>query len=278
MRVPHSAIPDRSFPPLRVFTSYSSLDSVMAGSLARALEAQGCDVFVAHDDLEAGTQFQDEIVAALRTADLFLPLLTTSFAGSNWTAQETGMALALQKFIIPLRVDINPVGFIARVQALQHDATAPHRTARSILALSARQPHLRVKGLDHLTTAFKRALTFDAANELAELIENLGALSSGQAADILAAGAFNGQVANAWRAAPFVERVATNHPDAPVELLHAYANSRWWRESEGREGVPPGQYEEWMHRAIQMGERGDALVATMIRLQQEYEPEDSVVH
>jgi hypothetical protein len=44
---------------------------------------------------------------------VFLPLLTKHFVESEWTDQETGMAIALKKLIVPLKVGYSrPYGFL----------------------------------------------------------------------------------------------------------------------------------------------------------------------
>jgi hypothetical protein len=65
------------------------------------LSTFGMDVFLAHDDLQPSAEWQKEIVQALRKCDVFIPLLTRSFHSSLWTDQETGIAIARKKLILP---------------------------------------------------------------------------------------------------------------------------------------------------------------------------------
>jgi len=56
-----------------------------------------------------------------QSCDIFIPLLTESFKKSDWTDQEIGLAIAADKFIIPLQVDFPPYGFIGKIQGLKVD-------------------------------------------------------------------------------------------------------------------------------------------------------------
>jgi len=53
-----------------------------------------------------------------------LPLLTDSFVRSDWTDQETGIAVALGKIIVPMKMPVNPYGFISRYQAQSFEGAA----------------------------------------------------------------------------------------------------------------------------------------------------------
>src|SRR3989344_4416718 len=102
---------------LQVFLSYSSSNRRLAGIIKRELENLGINVFLAHDDILPSSQSQESILKALEEADVFLPLLTTEFKRSEWANQEIGVAVAQRKLIIPLKIDVNPSGFIVGIQA-----------------------------------------------------------------------------------------------------------------------------------------------------------------
>ena len=102
---------------IRIFFSYSSEDKKTVGSLKDALEKIGFEVFLAHEDIKPGLEWSDEIVRNLKRCDIFIPFLTKKFKNSEWTDQETGMAIAGGKFIIPLQVDMPPYGFIGKYQS-----------------------------------------------------------------------------------------------------------------------------------------------------------------
>src|SRR5208282_6463612 len=84
-----------------------------------SLSVLGMDVFLAHEDLEPSVEWQKEILRALKKCDVFIPLLTRSFHSSLWTDQETGIAVARGKVILPVRFSVLPYGFIGKFQALK---------------------------------------------------------------------------------------------------------------------------------------------------------------
>jgi hypothetical protein len=106
---------------LRIFFSYSTDDKKIVGMLKEHLEFMGFEIFLAHEDLEPCVEWQDDIKKNLNRCDIFIPLLTESFKSSDWTDQETGIAIATDKFIIPLQVDFPPYGFIGKIQGLKVD-------------------------------------------------------------------------------------------------------------------------------------------------------------
>ncbi len=104
---------------LRIFFSYAHEDRKIVGDLKKSLELIGFEVFLAHEDIEAGIEWQDEIRKNLERTDVLMPLFSEKFKQSNWTDQEVGIALGHNKFIIPLQLDKAPYGFIGKIQALK---------------------------------------------------------------------------------------------------------------------------------------------------------------
>lgn len=104
---------------LRFFISYSSKEKEIAGALKKVLEEYGVEVFVAHDDITPSDEWVGAIIGNLHNTHVFIPLLSYNFLHSEWTDQEIGIAFALNKYIIPVKIDIDPKGFIRDLQALK---------------------------------------------------------------------------------------------------------------------------------------------------------------
>jgi hypothetical protein len=104
---------------LRIFISYTIATKEFVGQLKYQLELYGFDVFCAHEDIRPAVEWQDDILRNLEMTDVFIPVLTNDYKVSNWTDQETGIAVAGQKFIVPLQIDITPYGFISKLQSLK---------------------------------------------------------------------------------------------------------------------------------------------------------------
>ncbi|HEV2138572.1 MAG TPA: toll/interleukin-1 receptor domain-containing protein [Nitrososphaerales archaeon] len=103
----------------KVFISHAHQQKELAGDIKRELSDLGLAAFVAHEDISPTEEWQATIIEVLRECDTFIAILTQDFKDSNWTDQETGMAVALGKTIIPVKVDVDPYGFIAKFQALK---------------------------------------------------------------------------------------------------------------------------------------------------------------
>ncbi|MFP3257483.1 MAG: toll/interleukin-1 receptor domain-containing protein [Candidatus Nanopusillus acidilobi] len=111
---------------LKVFISYSNEDKEIAGKVKKSLESLGLNSFLAHEDIVPSQEWQKEILNNLKEAKIFIPILTPNFKESDWTDQETGMAIAYDLEIIPISLKkrsktrvIDPYGFISRYQALR---------------------------------------------------------------------------------------------------------------------------------------------------------------
>src|SRR5690349_14086406 len=87
---------------LRVFLSYSHHDKLLAGKVKEQLELYfGLEIFLAHEDIDGGEEWEKIIVENLKATDIFMPLLSPNFESSAFTDQETGIAYALNKKVIP---------------------------------------------------------------------------------------------------------------------------------------------------------------------------------
>ncbi|MEM2058884.1 MAG: toll/interleukin-1 receptor domain-containing protein [Thermoproteota archaeon] len=101
-----------------LFISHSHKDKETASYIKSELRDFDIDAFVAHEDISPTEEWQKVILEKLKQCTGILLLLTEDFKNSDWTDQETGFALALNKIIIPIKITIDPYGFVSRYQAL----------------------------------------------------------------------------------------------------------------------------------------------------------------
>ena len=99
-----------------VFISHASADKHKAHQLKNALVAYEIKSFVAHDDIEPSSHWQDEIHIALRTMDVLVAIITEEFVNRAWPNHEIGYAFGAEKLIIPLIVNCDPYGMLSKVQ------------------------------------------------------------------------------------------------------------------------------------------------------------------
>ena len=115
---------------IRVFISYSSKDSAMAGSLSTVLNTLRVKTFLAHDDINVGAQWKDAVRKGICECDMLVALVTPNFRRSEYTDQEVGAAWGLGKPLLPVLVDREaPAGFITERQGMEYNSKNPPTTA-----------------------------------------------------------------------------------------------------------------------------------------------------
>ncbi|VVB91143.1 TIR domain protein [uncultured archaeon] len=164
---------------LKVFFSYSTNDKAIVGTLKNLLESMGFEVFLAHEDLEPCVEWREEIKENLHNCDIFIPLLTDNFKDSEWTDQETGMAVSADKFIIPIQVDFPPYGFIGKIQSLRKNEY-PIETAKEIVKVIRKRSKFGKDMNNLIIHAFMNSKSFDQANDRARLLEDIPDLTPEQ--------------------------------------------------------------------------------------------------
>lgn len=191
---------------VKVFLSYHHKDRRIAGRLKESLGVLGMDVFMAHDDLEPSTEWQREILKRLKQCDVFMPLLTKAFRSSLWTDQETGIAFASKKLILPLKHSADPYGFIGKVQA-QKVRSELEGTCWKIAGVLASRPRLREPIRDGVIAAFLESGSFEESARRAAALSKFEPFSKAELNRIVEGGARNRQIYGGWAARAVVEKL-----------------------------------------------------------------------
>ncbi len=193
---------------ISTFISYSSQEKNIGGKFKACLEKYcGYVAFIAHEDIEGSTIWGDEIIKAVELTDFFIPLLSEKFRISDFTDQETGMAVALKKKIIPIKLEsTNPYGFIDKYQALQYKSyssiSSPEDNIKE-LALTIAQIGLRYelcheKAINSLVHAFCNSKSFEATNATINILSKYDHFSKNHLKQIMFAIQNNSQVKGAY--------------------------------------------------------------------------------
>lgn len=164
----------------KLFLSHASKYKVQTAELKDRLRFFGVACFVAHTDIEPLTEWQNEIELALASMDALAALLTPGFHESFWTDHEVGFAFARRVPIIPVRLGIDPYGFMGKSQALSSDwKKAPLGVAKLLIR------H------DRMFRAWVRALreipNWDSGNLVGAVLPAIDRLSSTQIDELVAA-------------------------------------------------------------------------------------------
>jgi len=88
-----------------VFISHSSHDLESVREAEESLHAAGLDTFVAPRKIRPGQEWREEIREGVEQCDQVLVHWTANAARSEWVWIEIGMAIALNRSIVPFHID-----------------------------------------------------------------------------------------------------------------------------------------------------------------------------
>ena len=88
-----------------LFLSYRSSDYVMADSVRRRLEKENVSVWMAPDDIPAGSSYGAQIPFAIENCKVFLLILSYNAQTSKWIPKEIDRAINNNKRIIPYMIE-----------------------------------------------------------------------------------------------------------------------------------------------------------------------------
>jgi TIR domain len=151
---------------IRLFTSHLAKHQGDVGHVANWLAMHGVDAFVAHTSIEPSSEWQDVIESALRSCQAMAVFLHDGFHESLWCDQEVGFAMARQVPVLPLRYDLNPYGFMGKLQAERCAGLPDWQMAHKVMDWLMRTPSLQHAATDGLVSGFVNSRTFDNSRHL----------------------------------------------------------------------------------------------------------------
>lgn len=178
----------------RLFLSHLSIHKVAVAELKSELEAFGISAFIAHEDIRPSLEWQNEIELALRSMHALAALLTPEFHASDWTDQEIGFAWGRGVLVLPVRLGIDPYGFIGKVQGLSGSLEQPSKLARLIFSTLLEHPSTHRHMRKSLVFAFSAASSYSSAITLSKEIATVKDFSMDEKAVIERACKENDQV------------------------------------------------------------------------------------
>lgn len=103
----------------KIFLSHSDKDKKIAAELKSKLVEHDLVVFLAHEDIDGGSDWVSKLYEEIQNSKIFIMLLTKNYHSSNYTDQEVGIAINCKKTILPICVDeTRPYGFAFNKQAI----------------------------------------------------------------------------------------------------------------------------------------------------------------
>lgn len=182
----------------RLFISHLATFKNEAAVLQGALKKYQISSFVAHNDIEPTTEWQNEIEAGLSTADAMIVLLREGFHQSNWTDQEIGYAMGRGVLILTVRFEQDPYGFIGRFQALNGNGKEINTLGKEIFDILIKHKQTRRRIAEALVARLEQSDSFAEAKTNIGLLEELTYWDSSLDDRCLAAIESNSQVRDSF--------------------------------------------------------------------------------
>ena len=164
---------------LRLFLSHSSTKKLLVSQIKQELAKYGIDSFVAHEDIEPSREWPDEIKIALNTCHAFAGVLCKEFKTSKYCDQEVGYALQRGLLVIPIRLEIDPYGFMAPLQGVTAFNKTPGEISADILKLLHTHPTTKSlmeqaagKCLERLVDDFLCSSSYVTSTKLLKTLED----------------------------------------------------------------------------------------------------------
>ena len=185
--------------PFRLFITHIAKKKLFAHELKGELVFFGVDAFVAHEDIEPGKEWQRVIESALRSCHALTALLHTGIKESNWCDQEVGMAHSRGVPVVPVRLELDPYGFLGSVQAICGVGLEPTELVLKLVLLLLRDKRTGEALTEAIVDRLIHARSFDQANRLAKLLMDESAhLTNVHMRALRKAQKENSQVEHAW--------------------------------------------------------------------------------
>ena len=183
---------------VRVFLSHSAEAKEQAAELRDALQRFGMAAFVAHEDIAPAEDWQNMILKALGTMQMMILLLTPRFQESAWTNQEVGFALCNKTPIMPIRMGIDPPGFLGKYQSSSGMGKPVHEIAEDTFRVLLSDDKHKDMGTEAFVAAVESSDSWNNSNHLAGSLNLIKVLSPEQEAALVRAYNENREVTNAF--------------------------------------------------------------------------------
>lgn len=210
---------------LNVFISYSSQDKLLAGLFKQSFEKYaGFSVFLAHEDIAPALEWQIKIIKKLKEAQVVIPLITDNYRNSEFTDQELGMAIALNKIVLPIKLsNINPYGFIKKIQALkcnrnEGDITNSVTTIVFVLINNMEFNSCKENVIDSVIEAFAKSNLFKTTRIIIRMLEKIESFTSVQISNLTDAIKNNNQIYEEYYAFPLFKKKLENKYRITIDI------------------------------------------------------------
>lgn len=154
----------------RLFISHPSELKEKGVQLKNSLRRKGISCFVAHEDIKATQEWENQIKTALFSMDAMCAIVNDEFNHSVWCNQEVGVAVGLQKLVITINKGAEPNGFLSRFQAISSEDQTVGTITKNICDVIITHELTKQKYLDSLVSIIMHSRQEE---EVAHLLEFL---------------------------------------------------------------------------------------------------------
>lgn len=197
--------------PFRLFISHLSRDKIFVAEIKQHLAELAIDGFVAHEDIDPTKEWEREIEVALASCDALAALMTPAFHESKWTDQEIGFCVRRRVLIIPVRMGIDPYGFIARYQALQGTGKTTEQLAKGLFDILCEHDLTSTTMSRAIVNQFEESGSFADAKRNAALLRSVRQWTPELLRRVDEAIERNGQIESAWGVPTTVRALIAQH-------------------------------------------------------------------
>lgn len=163
-----------------LFISHKDSFKRTANEIKESLTYYGISSFVAHEDIKPSEEWIKEIEKALFSMDALLALLSDGFSGSVWTNQEVGVAFGRGKFILSVRLEEDPQGFVGKFQALRPKEKNVDKLCSQITAHLLNHSKTQEKMIASYFSAIRNTASFAESEKWAELLPSIKNVNENQ--------------------------------------------------------------------------------------------------
>lgn len=157
----------------RLFLSHVSEDKKVVTEVKERLAAYSIDCFVAHQDIDPTSEWQDVIESGLHSCDALVAFLTKNFHTSNWTDQEIGFCVARRVLVVPLKFEMNPYGFIGKYQAVNCHGLPVSEIVKKIFDILLKSPLTSAKLSEAIVEEFVTSPSWESARARSLLLSKI---------------------------------------------------------------------------------------------------------
>lgn len=208
---------------LRLFITHVAAERGYAAEVKDALSGWGVDGFVAHEDIEPGAEWLRTILAALHSCDALVAILHGGFKESNWCDQEVGIALGKDVPCVPVRLDLDPYGFLGAFQAVSAGGSTTSNVAKAVSSILVRDKRTANSMIEAVVRRLASAGSWNQANRLARFVsENAVSMTWDHVDRLRAAQKANVEVGGAFDVEPMLTKIEKSLPERPVASNYGY--------------------------------------------------------